>query len=186
MEANKQYAVVSTIGKDRIGIVDDLSDSILEMECNVEESRMAVLGGEFAIILLISGKPDYLDNLVAKLPKTLEEIGLRAEVKLTTAPRPDTESRPYMLECVSLDTPGIVHSVSSLLRKHNINVEAMETDTASAPWTGAPLFILRARVSIPSTESLSRIRDEIDDLASEQDLDITIKPVSGVTGELKT
>ena len=180
----KVYAVISAMGTDRVGLVDDLSDAILAHNCNVEESRMAVLGGEFAAIVLASGEPDPVSALVEGLPAQAGSIGLHVEAKTTTAPRLDAESRPYLVECVSLDSPGIVHAITSLLRRHQINVEDLETDTTSAPWTGAPQFVMRARVSIPARVSLSRLRDEFDDLASEQDLDIRLAPVSTVPRDL--
>ena len=49
------YLVISAIGQDRPGIVDEVSAFILSHQCNVEDSRMAVLGGDFALIMLVSG-----------------------------------------------------------------------------------------------------------------------------------
>lgn len=47
--------VVSALGQDRPGIVNELSLAILNCGCNIEDSRMTVLGGEFTVILLVSG-----------------------------------------------------------------------------------------------------------------------------------
>ncbi|MBM3890900.1 MAG: glycine cleavage system protein R, partial [Verrucomicrobia bacterium] len=44
----RQYLVVSAVGQDRPGIVDRISEFILDHDCNIEDSRMAILGGEFA------------------------------------------------------------------------------------------------------------------------------------------
>ena len=48
------YLVISAQGKDRPGIVNTLSKAALDSGCNITNSRMAVLGGEFALILLIN------------------------------------------------------------------------------------------------------------------------------------
>ena len=53
MPAKKNYLVISALGRDRSGIVDELSKTILDHDCNLADSRMTVLGGEFAILLLI-------------------------------------------------------------------------------------------------------------------------------------
>ena len=50
--------VISALGDDRPGIVNDLSTVILEYGCNIADSRMSVLGGEFALILLVAGNWD--------------------------------------------------------------------------------------------------------------------------------
>ena len=47
------YLVVSALGTDRPGLVEALSETVVESGCNINDSRMAVLGGEFAIIMLL-------------------------------------------------------------------------------------------------------------------------------------
>ena len=44
--------VFSVLGDDRPGIVDELSTAILEHQCNIEDSRMSVMGGVFAVITM--------------------------------------------------------------------------------------------------------------------------------------
>ncbi|MBT3275473.1 MAG: amino acid-binding protein [Spirochaetales bacterium] len=172
----KEHVVLTALGKDRVGIVDDITNGILESQCNLEESHMAVLGGEFAAILLASGEPETIARLIREMPALGENLDLRIELKSTSPPVRDTSARPYILESVSLDTQGIAHSITSLLKKYEINIEDLETETTSAPWTGAPMFTMKARVNIPSSIPLVRLRDEIDELASEQDLDIKLSP----------
>mmetsp|Transcript_31629 Transcript_31629/g.122447 ORF Transcript_31629/g.122447 Transcript_31629/m.122447 type:complete len:112 (-) Transcript_31629:619-954(-) len=46
--------LVSLAGPDRVGIVKDFSSVLHKSHGNVEESRMAQLGGEFAMISLVS------------------------------------------------------------------------------------------------------------------------------------
>jgi len=78
---------------------------------------------------------------------------------------------------VSLDTPGIVHAVTAILRGHGINIEDMETDTAAAPWTGAPMFRLKAHLVIGPSVSIAGLKAELSLLQEKHDLDITLKPV---------
>ena len=57
------FLVLTAIGEDRPGIVDDLTRVLLNAELNIEDSRMSLLGGEFAIILLLNGTPDALKQI---------------------------------------------------------------------------------------------------------------------------
>ena len=161
-----------------MGIVDDLTTAIFEKDCNVEESRMAVLGGEFAVILLLSGIGDRVQALIRNLPAVGETLGLHITLKETVPPKADLNTRPYLIESVSLDSPGIVHSITSLLRKYGINIEDLETDTTAAPWTGAPMFIMRARITIPAAVALSTLREELEDVEVQQNLDIKLTPIA--------
>src|SRR4051812_26945562 len=46
--------VLTLTGPDRVGIVEEVTGLVLERGGNVETSRMARLGGEFAILMLVS------------------------------------------------------------------------------------------------------------------------------------
>jgi glycine cleavage system transcriptional repressor len=179
----KSHAILTASGADRVGIVDDLAALILERRCNVEESRMAVLGGEFAVILLLSGKQEDVQELIRELSGQEKSLGLRITLRETAAPRPTPDTRPYLLESVSLDTPGIVHSITSLLRRHGVSIDDLETDTTPAPWTGAPMFVMRARVTLPADVAVATLRDELELLESEQNLDIKFSPISPLQAE---
>jgi glycine cleavage system transcriptional repressor len=139
---------------------------------------MAVLGGEFTVMLLVSGSPGDVKTLIGSSEQMAADLGLHISMKPTVEPKTQPEMRPYMIESVSLDTPGIVHAITALLRRHGINIENLETDTTAAPWTGAPMFVMRGRISIPPEVSLATLREEIETLEIEQDLDIKLTPVT--------
>ncbi len=173
----KAHVVLTAVGPDRVGIVADISGAVSTAGCNIEESKMAVLGGEFAVIMLVSGAPGSVDALCRSLPGMREKLSLHLECRPTREPRAGEKGRPYLLEAVSLDTPGIVHSVTAILRSHGINIEDLETDTAAAPWTGAPMFRLKAHLIVGPTVSIAALKEELSRLQQEHDLDIALKPV---------
>ena len=153
---------------------------------------MAVLGGEFAVIMLVSGPAASVDSLTRSLPALGEKLGLLIGCRPTRAPRAKSPTgaksasggaeetgRPYLLKAVSLDTPGIVHAVTAVLRSHEINIEDLETETAAAPWTGAPMFRLSAHLVLGPSVSVAGLKQELAHLQREQDLDIVLKPVFG-------
>jgi len=173
----RAFLVLTAVGPDRVGIVDDLAGTVAAAGGNIEESKMAVLGGEFAVIMLVSGPAASVDPLCRSLPSLGEKLGLRVTCQATHEPRAEEKGRPYLLKAVSLDTPGIVHSVTALLRRHAINIEDLETETAPAPWTGAPMFRLSAHLVIGPSVSISGLKEELGRLQQEHDLDVVLKPV---------
>ncbi len=174
--------VVSASGRDRLGIVDDLSSALLELDANIDESRMALLGGEFAMILLVSCADDRIDTLERALPTIAERCGLDISVRRTLAQEKSGRGRPYRLECVSLDTPGIVHAVTGLLRRRHVSIDDLEADTTGAPFTGAPMFRMRIVCEVPEDQNVTRLRRELEEVALAHDLDISFRPL-GVGGE---
>ncbi len=173
----KAYAVFSAIGADRVGIVDDISGIISASGGNIEESKMAVLGGEFAVMILVSIEAEALEALVARTGEIEARFSLKLGVR-PTRERSDSEGgRPYVLETVSLDGRGIVHSVSAVLRKYGINIEDLETSTDRAPLTGAPIFRMKANVVLGRAVAIGALRRELEELQAAQDLDILLMPL---------
>lgn len=185
----KAYAVFSAIGADRVGIVDDLSGLVSESGGNIEESKMAVLGGEFAVMMLVSMESRALDAFVVRTAELEAKLSLKLGVVPTRESARDhaaslaadlavsERGRPYVLETVSLDGQGIVHSVSAVLRRYGINIEELETRTERAPLTGAPLFRMKANVVLGQGVAIGALRRELEELQTAQDLDILLQPL---------
>jgi len=75
--------VISALGNDKPGLVNQLSKTILDQGGNISESRMMVLGGEFSIMLLVTGNQDCINNINSKL----EEIDKNVyPIKLPSCP----------------------------------------------------------------------------------------------------
>lgn len=170
------FAVLTAIGPDRVGIVDDLSRLVAPLGGNIEESKMAILGGEFAVIMLVSMAAPQVEILLAALPGQEKALGLRLELRQTRRPEATRDGRPYTLETVSLDTPGVLLSVTAVLKAHAINIEELETLTQPAPWTGAPMFRMRATIILGPAVSIPLLKTDLAMLEAERDLDITLRP----------
>ncbi len=183
MTQEKVFAVFTALGTDRIGIADDIAKAVSDLGLNIEESKMSVLGGEFAVIMLVSGGRKGMVALSDDLEKLGVSFGLRLSLRPTRGPEEAGAGIPYLLETVSQDTPGIVHSVTAVLRKNAVNIEDLETETVPAPLTGAPLFRMKARIVLPPKLSAARLRRELADLGERQDLNIEVKPLFPAASE---
>lgn len=142
--------VFTLTGPDRVGIVESVTRLFLARDGNVETSRMARLGGEFAMLMLVS----LPDDQAAALEKGVEELaGQGYKVTLSLTSRPHGEARPgwlpYQVEVESADHEGIIHQVARYLSERGINIESMETETSPAPLSGSPLFSMTAQVAVP-------------------------------------
>jgi glycine cleavage system transcriptional repressor len=176
----KAYAVLSAIGADRVGIVDDLAALVSGRGGNIEESKMAVLGGEFAAMMLVALEAEALEDLVARTGELESKLELKIGIKGTRkdpGPSAGARGRPYTLETVSLDGQGIVHAVSAVLRAYGINIEDLETRTERAPLTGAPLFRMKADIVLGQEVAVSSLRRELEELQTGQDIDIILQPL---------
>ncbi|WP_455198951.1 glycine cleavage system protein R [Kaarinaea lacus] len=171
------FLVITALGKDRPGIVDKLSEAITSSDCNIVDSRMTVLGGEFAVILLVSGKWNQLAKLEDALHGLRESLELTITSKRTEPSEPGGDLMPYTVEVISIDHPGIVYKLANFFSKRNINIQELNTTRYSAAHTGTPMFALHITANIPSDIHVATLRDEFLDFCESQNMDATIEPM---------
>ena len=167
--------VISALGNDKAGIVNELSKAILDQGGNISESRMTVLGGEFAMMLLVIGSQECIDNIISKLEDTGEKLNLTLIAKETQIKESDSKRLPYQVTVVSMDHPGIVHNISDFLSSRNLNIEEIETKTYPAAHTGTPMFSLEMIISVPSDSSIKTLRDEFIIFCDDLNLDASLE-----------
>ena len=142
--------VLTLTGTDRIGIVEDITKLLLDLGGNVEISRMSRLGGEFAVLMLVSMPA----RQQASLDKSIQ-ILIQQGFKVTTSRTEQTYAEayagwlPYKIEVLGADHEGIIHEIAHTLSQFSINIESMDTQTTQAPNSGAPLFSMTALVVVP-------------------------------------
>ena len=179
MSVKKNYLVISALGKDRAGLVDKLTKIILDDECNIVDSRMTVLGGEFAILLMVEGNWNRLTKLEDALPALGDGLGLTIISKRTEERQADNKLLPYAIDVVSMDHPGIVHHLASFFSGRNINIEDLATTSYAAAHTGTPMFAVHISVGIPADIHIAALRDEFLEFCDLMNLDAVLEPIKG-------
>lgn len=172
---DRRYVVLTAVGPDRPGLVNEMSSLVHEAGANLEDSRMAVLGGEFAIILLISGGGDAIER-VKQIGAQLEtDSKLRCILKETARVTAPTDHLPYRIQVSGADRPGIVQSIASILAGRGVNVASLESRVTYAAESGTPLFVLEAKLHVPSKTVLSELRSQLSATCDEENLDFALE-----------
>ncbi len=137
---------------------------------------MAILGGEFALLLLLSG-PEASASAVEKAATPLgEKLGLRVLSKRTGRGQ-RKEFLPYRISVTGFDRPGIVLRISEILARRDVNVASLESRLAYAPLSGTPMFVLEAVLQVPSEVALAQLRRELSAQCDEENLDLSLESV---------
>jgi len=171
------YLVISAVGHDKPGIVDSLSQIILENNCNIKDSRMTVLGGEFALVLLVEGNWNTVAKLENQLDTFQDQLGLTIVYRPTQLPGPIPDLLPYGIDVVALDHPGIVHNLASFFSQRKINIKDMITSSYAAAHTASPMFSVHMEVDIPAEVHIATLREEFMDFCDQLNLDAVIEPI---------
>jgi glycine cleavage system transcriptional repressor len=171
--ADTNHLILTAVGPDRVGLVEKIAQFIARHGCNIEDSKMAVFCGEFAVIVLITGEADKLGKVGRDYQEIENETGLTIATK-TPAPRTSSAFLPYKLTASCMDHPGIVYQISNVLSGMGINIESMETKTYAAPISGTPIFQMEADLAVPTRTNINQLRERFAEIQKEENIDIDL------------
>jgi glycine cleavage system transcriptional repressor len=167
--------VLTLTGSDRIGLVEYVTELILECSGDVQASRMARLGGEFAMLMLVS-VPDAKTEQLSTNMENLAGEGFKVTVTETgkdaTAGRKDW--LPYLIEVRGANHEGIIHEIAEHLSKQGINIESIDTDVVPAPMSGTPLFTMEAIVVAPPDLARNKWQPELEEVADRLNVELEV------------
>jgi len=166
-----EQLVITALGEDRPGLVNALSHELYKYDLNIEDSRMSVLGGEFVVMLLVSGSLTSIDQVVQSVAKLEEMLNMKLLTKKTRSKQDTAGLIPYKVEVVSIDHPGIVQDIASFFSAREINVVDMDTTCYPAAHTGTPMFSLYMTIGMPAGQSIANLREEFIQNCDEKNLD---------------
>jgi glycine cleavage system transcriptional repressor len=172
--ADKDHLILTAIGPDQVGLVEKIAEFISRHGCNIEDSKMAVFCGEFAVIVLISGNGVNLVKVGRDYREIETETGLAISIKTPMTRTAPGAFLPYKLTASCMDHPGIVYQISAVLSSVGINIESMETKTYAAPISGTPIFQLEAEIAVPARTNINQLRARFAEIQKEENIDIDL------------
>ena len=168
--------VLTALGPDRPGLVNQLAARVGRAGGNIEDTRMAKLGGEFAVLIYVTGAESALVELTEMRTEIESALGVTCFVQRTRESIPSEHALHYRLEISGLDRPGIVESISAVLTTKSINVASLSSRVQHAPLTGTPMFLLEADLQVPPSVNLSQLRRDLGDACERENLDYLLEP----------
>jgi glycine cleavage system regulatory protein len=168
--------VLTVIGDDRAGLVEALAETITVHGGNWEQSQMAELAGQFAGIVVVSVPDDRADALRSALAGLDGLLDVTVHPGTDEAAGPVADNWPHLrIDLVGTDHPGIVRDVSAVLARHRVSIESIATERRDTPMAGGgQLFEAHILVRVPPGEDPTDVRDDLERVASEVFVDLTI------------
>ena len=173
----EQLMVISAVGGDRTGVVHELTRVILDCGGNIKESRMAGLGSDFAMLVLVSGNWHTISRLEQDLSRFADAHSLTIQVKRTEPRKFSKELLPYAIDVVCLDQPGIVHRLSGFFASRNVEIAEVTTRSYPAAHTGTPMFSVQMLINIPAGVHISTLREDFMEFCDQLNVDAIMEPV---------
>lgn len=162
------------MGADRTGSVSSLTKLASECGCNIVDSRMAIFGLEFTMIMLVTGNAKAINQIEAKLPVKALELELITMMKRTSDYKSRDFTHHYQAEYAGIDQPGVLKAMTAFFATRNIDVSSLKSEID--PNTDQ----MKAAILIALTEetSINNLEREFIELCEQFDVQGCIKKVN--------
>jgi len=167
---------LSAVGRDRPGIVAATTAVLLRHGVNVEDSRMSILRGHFAMTLIL-GVPDGADreSLGRELDEVAADLGLEALALSAVEPLADPVSQAtHVLSIYGVDHPGIVHHATRALAEHRVNITDLETRLVEGG-DEPSLYALLIEVAVPEDVDPADVESALAEIAASEVVEVSLR-----------
>jgi len=180
---NLIHFAVTVISKDRPGIVADITEVLYRLGCNIEDSSCTMLGGDFAIILIVSHeRPFTKSRLLDEFRSLHEKTGLVTHVRVLAEDEICGEKGEGELCLVSVygsDQPGIVYRVTRALADRRVNITDLNTRLIGTK--EEPVYVLMLEAILPQEMSVVDVAVLLDNLKKELKVEIGVRSIVPVS-----
>ena len=173
------YAL-SAIGRDRPGIVAEVTGTLLHHGVNIADSQMAILGGYFAMMLVLeTSEASDLEALRADLERSCAKLELEAiSLSEIDAAQARIDEPSHVITLYGADHPGIVNSVTLALAERGVNITDLDTHLVGEETE--PTYMMILEVSVPEELGGSGLESALREVAGEQKLELAVRPLESV------
>ncbi|MHC5109343.1 MAG: glycine cleavage system transcriptional repressor [Planctomycetota bacterium] len=166
MPPSEQFGCLVALGDDRVGLVRDATEFLVEAGVNIRSIRSTTLGFEFALLAQFSGTSDQIHAVEIGVDGFCRKSGLSVLFHHSTK----SEGHEPLNELThdvfvsAYDSVGIVSTVTAALARHDVNIERLGGDRYPAPNQGQPLFTIVASVHLPDTTDENEVLSDLESL----------------------
>jgi glycine cleavage system transcriptional repressor len=171
-----RHAILTIAGKDRPGILDEISQYLFERGGNIRDSRLVSLGGHFSMLFQVNGTQEALEKIQLDLPLLVEQSRLHVQLNaIESTTHEPVATFPYRLTATGKDQAGVVHRISHLMRVLNINIENVNIHVDHADDPQLARYRIELDLAIPRNVPITMLRDYFNHLCGEMNMDWTLR-----------
>lgn len=123
----EHHLVVTAVGRDRPNIVNQLTRHVSDCGCNIVDSRLALYGAEFTLIMLLSGNWNAITRIETSLPLKSQELELITVVKRTTEHEQPNYSARAHFKIKIKDSAGIIRQFTQFISDHGLALVSLRS-----------------------------------------------------------
>lgn len=175
------HFALTIVGRDRAGIVSQVTKILFDLGCNIADSSCSILGGQFAMILLLA-HPELTDrDSFGDAFQPLEDSDLSVSLRVL---KPGGETRSSidgdicMISVYGADKPGIVYRVAQVLGDKNVNITDLNTKLVGSEQR--PVYVMVIEAVLPDNIAEEDVNSWLAPIRDDLQVDITVRAIPTV------
>ena len=169
----RKQLLLSVSSDDKPGVVEKLSTAVQLCNGNWLESRLANLRGKFVGMIWVDLSEDHIEPLKSAL-RNLEQQGIQVSIDDSLSSTSQEKQTLLNFSMLGPDRSGIIKELSLALSSKGINLEELETELSSAPYSGDPIFEARGQLSAQEATSINQLKERLIAVADELGMDLDL------------
>jgi glycine cleavage system transcriptional repressor len=169
--------ILTAVGPDKPGMAHAVAQILFESGCNIEDTTMTRLSGQFSMILVVEPSQALsLAGLSAQLKALRSSHGLVVDVvEALDEPQEALNGPRYMLTAYGPESTGLLARLTGVLTDLSVNITDVQTRVASS----GTVYVMLLEVELP--EGLSSESLEAQLQSSAPDLQISLRAIDEET-----
>jgi glycine cleavage system transcriptional repressor len=165
------WKMLTLVGEDQPGIVGQVTNALYQGGWNLGEASMIRLGGNFTIMLMVSGS----GAVGTVLQPVATKLGLHMHVDDIAGSLHQHVVPNIQVRVAGADRAGIVAQVTAVLAEKGFNILELESDVAGS--SDKPVYIMH--IQGYSELPLELIEEALDNLG---DIDVNVSSIETLIG----
>ncbi len=164
-----QHLVITAVGTDRPGVCNQVVHLVTQSGCNIVDSRIALFGNEFTLIMLLSGNNASVTRVETTLPLLGQEHSLITIMKRTSTHAPLDTSYTLEVFIESDDKPGLTEHFTQFFAQKEIGLSSLSAQTIAKEKVDreSNQFHIAITASVDSECNLMQLQEEFDELCQQ-------------------
>jgi glycine cleavage system transcriptional repressor len=170
------HYALTAVGPDQPGILAALTEPLVKLRCNLEDTSATILRGHFTLMMVV-GVPDdiELETMLREVRARCDALEIRVDARPLQRLGGPTPVSTHVLSLYGADKPGIVFKVAEVLSRRAVNM--LDLDTRLVGRAGRPIYAMLLEVQLPDGLTEAELRGDLDALSRELLVDISLRPI---------
>ncbi len=172
-----QYIALTILAPDQPHLLATCTQFFAQFDCQLESSRMLVLGDAMALLVLISGSWNQIAKLETHLPEFAQTYHLNIQFQRTQQKTFEGKTWiPYSVELIAHDSEGLTESISGFFTDIGAHIYEMQNNRYISNPQQIMMFSLSMHVLIPADLQLADLREQFVAMCDSLNVDAYLEP----------